>query len=194
MALKRAAITCELREVLLRDKPEAMMKISKKGTVPILQLPDGKVIDESLDVMLWALNRTDPNEWLKVNKEETMLLINENDFKFKEHLDRYKYFTHYPEKPQIYYRECAEEFLCALEQRLSERGGEGMVSERITLADVALFPFIRQFARVDWEWFAKSKYKILKRWLEKFENCDLFLSVMNKYKPWKLTDEAILIS
>ena len=194
MALKSAAITCELREVLLRDKPEAMMKISKKGTVPILQLPDGKVIDESLDVMLWALNRTDPNEWLKVNKEETMLLINENDFKFKEHLDRYKYFTHYPEKPQIYYRECAEEFLCTLEQRLSERGGEGMVSERITLADVALFPFIRQFARVDWEWFAKSKYKILKRWLEKFENCDLFLSVMNKYKPWKLTDEAILIS
>ena len=194
MALKSAAITCELREVLLRDKPEAMMRISKKGTVPILQLPDGKVIDESLDVMLWALNRTDPNEWLKVNKEETMLLINENDFKFKEHLDRYKYFTHYPEKPQIYYRECAEEFLNALDQRLSERGGEGMVSERITLADVALFPFIRQFARVDWEWFAKSKYKILKRWLEKFENCDLFLSVMNKYKPWKLADEAILIN
>jgi len=192
MAIKLAKITCELREVFLNNKPEQMIAISNKGTVPVLLLPDGKVIDESLDVMLWALKHSDPENWLQVNNTETIALINEYDFEFTVHLDHYKYHVRYPEKSQYYYRICAEKFIKKLEKRLQQHSGKGLIIDRISLADVAIFPYVRQFAHVDWSWFSQSEYIQLKQWLEKFEASSLFKSVMDKYNPWKETNRVIL--
>ncbi len=192
MVLKYASITCELREIALRNKPEEMLSISRKGTVPVLQLINGKVIDESLDNMLWALQRGDPDNWLSIEQQDAMLLIEKNDNQFTQYLDRYKYFQRYPEKPQIYYRERAEEWIKLLETNLKEHHGIGIVSNHISLADVAIFPFIRQFAHVDWEWFSNSQYKNLISWLLKFEESKLFLAVMKKYKLWQENNDVVL--
>ena len=192
MALKYAYIDCELREVVLSNKPQALIKISKKGTVPVLELIDGRIIDESLDVMLWALQQADPDNWLNVEAQNTRLLIEKNDNEFKLYLDRYKYFQRYPEETQLSYRESAEEFVGLLETKLREHNGIGLVSNRASLADMAIFPFIRQFAHVDWEWFSNSQYKNLISWLLRFEESELFLSVMKKYKPWQENHDVVL--
>jgi len=192
MALTYASITCELREIVLRDKPQAMINLSNKGTVPVLQLEDGSIIDESLEVMLWALEQADPDDWLDVENKDARLLIEKNDQEFKQYLDRYKYFQKYPEQPQIYYRKKAEEFITLLETMLQEHQGIGLISNRLSLADVAIFPFVRQFAHVDWEWFSNSQYRNLISWLLKFEESELFLAVMNKYKPWQKNEDVIL--
>ena len=185
MALEYASINCELREVVLSNKPEAMTKLSNKGTVPVLQLTDGSVIDESLEVMLWALDQTDPDNWLDIENEHTRLLIEKNDQEFKQYLDRYKYSQRYPEHTQLYYRKQAEEFIGLLETNLQEQHGLGLVSNQLSLVDVAIFPFVRQFAHVDWEWFSNSQYRNLISWLLKLEKSELFLAVMDKYKPWQ---------
>ena len=117
MALKQAGIICELREVALREKPEAMMALSPKGTVPVLQLADGTVLDESLDIMRWALDIQDPDHWLD-SMDEAATLLHQLDQNFKNDLDRYKYFVNYPEHPQIYYRALGEKFLGKLEDSL----------------------------------------------------------------------------
>jgi glutathione S-transferase len=184
MALAAASIKCEMREVVLPDKPAEMLAISSKGTVPVLQFADGQVLDESMDIMYWALQQSDPEHWLDTNKDETQSLIEKNDFAFKDKLDRYKYFVSYPEYPQEYYRQQAEEYLVELEQRLKNNNEKGLIEERVRLADIAIFPFIRQFSRVDYDWFSNSAYTNLKQWLEKFEQASLFKSVMTKYKPW----------
>ena len=192
MVLAYASITCELREVKLSNKPQAMINVSNKGTVPVLQLTDGSVIDESLDIMLWALGQTDPDHWLDLEKNDGRSLIDVNDQEFTQYLDQYKYFQRYPEHSQLYYREKAEKFIGLLETNLQEHQGIGLVSIRQTLVDVAIFPFIRQFAHVDWEWFSNSQYKNLISWLVKFEESELFLSVMDKYKPWQENDDVVL--
>ncbi len=192
MALEYASINCELREVKLSNKPQTMINISNKGTVPVLQLTDGSVIDESLDIMLWALEQTDPDQWLGVEQKNTLLLIEKYDQEFTQYLDQYKYFQRYPEHSQLYYREKAEIFIELLETNLQEHGGIALVSNRVTLVDVAIFPFIRQFAHVDWEWFSNSQYKNLISWLLKFEESELFLAVMNKQEPWQENEDVAL--
>ena len=192
MALEYASINCELREVKLSNKPQTMINISNKGTVPVLQLTDGSVIDESLDIMLWALEQTDPDQWLGVEQKNTLLLIEKYDQEFTQHLDQYKYFQRYAEHSQLYYREKAEIFIELLETNLQEHGGIALVSNRVTLVDVAIFPFIRQFAHVDWEWFSNSQYKNLISWLLKFEESELFLAVMNKQEPWHENEDVAL--
>ena len=192
MALEYASINCELREVKLSNKPQTMINISNKGTVPVLQLTDGSVIDESLDIMLWALEQTDPDQWLDVEQKDIRLLIEKYDQEFTQYLDQYKYFQRYPEHSQLYYREKAEGFIGLLETNLQEHQGIGLVSNRLTLADVAIFPFIRQFAHVDWEWFSNSQYKNLISWLLKFEESELFLAVMNKHEPWQENEDVAL--
>ncbi len=184
MALKYASIDCELREVILSNKPQAMIDLSGKGTVPVLQLTDGRVIDESMEVMMWALQQNDPDNWLSEESQNTQRLIYKNDNEFKRHLDRYKYFQRYPEKSQSSYCQSAEKFIKLLETHLQAHNGTGFMSARISLADVAIFPFIRQFAHVDREWFCNSRYKNLLNWLLRFEKSELFISVMQKYKPW----------
>ncbi len=192
MALEYASITCELREVKLSNKPQAMINLSHKGTVPVLQLMDGSVIDESLDIMLWALEQADTDHWLDEEQNDSRFLIEKNDHEFTQHLEQYKYFQRFPEHSQLFYREKAEEFIGVLETNLQEHEDIGLVSNRLTLVDVAIFPFIRQFAHVDWEWFSNSQYRNLISWLVKFEESELFMTVMNKYKPWQENDDAVL--
>lgn len=184
MALHYAGVQVELREVLLRDKPASMLKASNKGTVPVLILPDGRVLDESYEVMRWALAQHDPDHWWMDEREEDIeQLVRLNDGDFKVHLDHYKYFDRFPEHPMAHYRLQAEQFLGVLEQKLTVN--HFLLGERICLADVAVFPFIRQFAFVDKDWFDQAPYPNLQRWLAFFLTSDNFLAVMEKHPVFK---------
>ena len=185
MAIASADIRCELREVKLSDKPGEMLRLSPKGTVPVLQLPDGKVIDESLEVMYWALQQNDPGSWLRLDPDSANTLIQKNDGEFKLNLDRYKYHVRYPENSQLFYRQAAEEFLQLIEEALVSHNSKGLLQDKITLADIAIFPFIRQFSRVDYDWFRSSDYHLTLAWLDKIEGSTLFKKVMFKYEPWQ---------
>jgi len=195
MAIYYAGVTVELREVLLRDKPAEMLRHSAKGTVPVLALPDGAVIDESMDIMTWALMQNDRNNWLPKPDDKAMTevqaLISENDGSFKAHLDYYKYADRYPAYSKQHYRMQGEVFLSRLERRLANM--PYLVAERVTVADIAVFPFIRQFAFVDETWFFSSPYQQLQKWLNQLLNTDLFLSVMRKYPVWKAGNDITLI-
>ncbi|AAW86226.1 stringent starvation protein A [Aliivibrio fischeri ES114] len=171
--------TVHLREIILKSKPEAMLQASPKGTVPVLITNKGKVIDESLDIMKWAL---EGSELLLSATNEMFQLIRENDDIFKSWLDKYKYADRYPEYSEIYYREQGELFLNKLEQRLTT--SPMLFSKQYSFADLAILPFIRQFAFVDIHWFYQSKYKNLQRWLFEFIESELFNSIMNKYPTW----------
>jgi glutathione S-transferase len=183
LALAYAGIGVEHREVVLRNKPQHMLEISSKGTVPVLLLPDGKVIDESLEIMFWALQQQDTDYWLDAKIQLDMdVLVQSNDAEFKYYLDRYKYADRYPQFPQVFYRQKAELFLQELENRL--RHSQFLCGEQILFADAAVFPFIRQFAAVDKQWFGASRYQALNTWLQQWLASELFVSVMKKYQPW----------
>ena len=189
MALAVAGMAVELREVLLRDKPAAMLEVSAKGTVPVLQLPDGRVIDESLEVMDWALTQNDPEDWADTSAD-TEALIAYCDGPFKGWLDKYKYADRHPEQPQGAYRARAEEFLALLEQRLADR--EFLGGERVTRGDVAVFPFVRQFAGVDPGWWQGAAYPEVRRWLSDWLASQAFTQVMAKYPPWQPEGPGVL--
>lgn len=184
MALRCAEIPVEIREISLRDKPPEMLAISPKGTVPVLHCADGRVIDQSLDIMRWALAQNDPLHWSRwaVGSEEYAQqesLIACNDTTFKHWLDRYKYAERYPEFESDYYR--AQALTCQLdplEQRLSQQTFLG--GETAALSDVALFPFVRQFAAVDAAWFEASPYPATRQWLRGWVESDLFKRIMAK--------------
>jgi len=181
LAIKTSQVKVELREVLLKDKPKEMLAISPKGTVPVLLLPNDQVIAESKEIMLWALSQNDPNNWLD-NSQNATALINHNDHQFKPHLDRYKYADRYPEKPREFYREQVVSFLNLLDQKL--KVNPYLLADKISLADMAIFPFIRQCAFVDKHWFDQTSYSNLQKWLEKMLTSRLFNSVMEKYSKW----------
>ena len=184
MALNYASVQVEQREILLKDKPRSMLRASTKGTVPVLVLPDGRVIDESADIMRWALARHDPDNWWREDLEHvTHTLLEENDLVFKTHLDRYKYADRYPRQPQSFYRAAAEQFLQQLEQKLVLK--RHLVDDRLTFADVAVFPFVRQFAFVDKHWFDQAPYPRLQTWLQSLLDSELFFSVMAKLPAWR---------
>jgi glutathione S-transferase len=164
-----------------------MLEYSPKGTVPILVIPSGDVIDESRDVMNWALSQHDPVQWRTDNKNE---LIEENDSVFKQHLDQYKYADRYPDHPTEYYRDQCEIFLQRLESSLINQ--TFLMGDQITDVDISIFPFIRQFAFVDKVWFDQSTYPQLQKWLNYFLESDLFLKTMIKYPPWKPEDSVTL--
>lgn len=190
IAVARAGVACELREVLLGDKPAEMLELSPKGTVPVLALPDGMVIDESRDIMVWALTQSDPDGWLGTGLEAAPELIRRNDEDFKPMLDRYKYFERYPEHPQAHYRDEAGAFLTDLDQRLATHDGGGLTGRRTGFADVAIFPFVRQFAGVDRDWFDGTPWPNLASWLKAWEANPLFLDVMKKYPVWQPRTEG----
>lgn len=190
LALQVSEQTCELREVLLRDKPPEMVALSQKGTVPVLLLQDGRVIDESIDVIHWALAQNDPQGWKDLNEVEAALaeaLIEENDGSFKHHLDRYKYANRYEGADAIEHRAGGEVFLAKLDARLSE--AKYLLGDRPTYTDYAIAPFIRQFANTDRDWFDAAPYPKLQAWLETFLESDMFLSIMKKYPKWQAGDE-----
>lgn len=194
MALCYSGISVELREVALRNKPKEMLLHSPKGTVPVLVLPNGKVIEESLEIMRWALAIHDPQDWLCKNemalRDEAARLIHENDHVFKQHLDHYKYSTLHTEHPVEHYRAQGEIFLQGLENRLQHQ--RFLLAERFTLADIAIVPFVRQFAQVDAGWFVNAPYIQLRRWLESILNSTLFTSVMTKRPPWQPGDAVVV--
>ena len=185
LAIKVSSLDVELREVKLSNKPTEMLASSPKGTVPVLVLPNGTVIDESKDVMEWALNQSDPSNWLSNDiavLKEVSNLIDYNDHEFKEYLDLYKYADRHPEKSVEYYRKQGEIFLEKLELKLSKT--KFILSDDISFVDIAMFPFVRQFAFVDKEWFDNSQYSKLKKWLESLLETSLFKDVMKKYPLW----------
>jgi len=191
LALAKAGIKLELREIVLKDKPDEMLQVSPKGTVPVMVLETGNVLEESLDIMHWALGVNDPDNWLREGDAEIAMLINRNDNEFKGWLDRYKYADRYPEHSQQYYREQCELHLAELESRLKLHKGS-LLAGGLSLADYAILPFIRQFAHVDLNWFNQTDYPALQQWLESFKSSELFLAVMPKFKPWKDTKEQVL--
>ena len=175
MALRYSGVPLTTVEVSLKAKPVEMLALSPKGTVPVLVCADGRVIEQSLDILRWALAQKDPDNWLG---PDSAALIEENDHVFKTHLDRYKYAIRYPEQPMEHYRAQGEQFLQHLEDLLGH--APYLAGDRLSLADVALAPFIRQFAHVDREWFEQAPYPHLRVWLERFLASALFTSVMAK--------------
>jgi len=177
LAIAMSGVSVAIREVDLKAKPERMLILSPKGTVPVLELPDGRVVDESLDIMLWALQQRDPSNLLGL-LDEALVLIECNDGPFKQALDRYKYPERYPGFCVSYYREQSEWFLANLNQRLAQH--RYLLSDKASLADIALMPFVRQFAQVDADWFASSVYLKLQSWLSAWCSSDFFISAMKK--------------
>jgi glutathione S-transferase len=182
MAIWAATTQVEVREISLREKPAHLLQISPKGTVPVLQLPNGTVLEQSLDIMQWALAQNDPQGWLNADREAVNALITINDGDFKKALDRYKYPDRYPEHTQTFYREQGEQFLQRLEAALARH--DYLLGDKPSMADVAIFPFIRQFAAVDAEWFASSSYPKLRAWLEGWLESPLFAQVMQKFPTY----------
>ena len=190
MVLSYMEVSVELREVLLNERPQSLYKISSKGTVPVLLLDDGKVLDESLDIMRWAIKQGEQKLYEDKLNEQNQL-IKYNDTKFKYWLDKYKYHVRYLEHSKEYYqRECSKT-LAEYDMRLRENAY--LLGDRIRLADIAIFPFIRQCANVDQNWF-KNKYLYLDQWLEIWKQSRVFKSVMIKYNQWKVGDELLIVN
>ena len=178
MALRYSAVPVSIIEVSLKAKPADMLAASPKGTVPVLVCADGRVIEQSLEIMHWALSQNDPDVWLPAHRPLIEALIEENDTRFKVLLDRYKYAVRYPEYPMEHYRAQGAVVLQRLECLLEHT--PYLTGTTLTLADVALAPFIRQFAHVDRAWFAQAPYPKLQAWLERFLASGLFTAVMAK--------------
>ena len=189
MAIYISGQKCELREVLLRDKPPSMLEYSPKGTVPVLILQDGNVIDESLDVIDWALNLNDPDDWQRSkDTKKTIDLIKINDGEFKYHLDRYKYSKRYDnEDPEFHRKKCLK-FIESLNNELNN--SKYIFDNNISYVDIVLLPFIRQFRIADMEWFDSLPYDNIKVWLSKFLDSFLLNIIMKKYDLWKEGDLA----
>lgn len=178
LALAISGSHCELREVKLSAKPQAMLAASPKGSVPVLVLPDGSVIDESLNIMRWALSKRDPEGWLA---RDDGALIDANDGPFKHNLDRYKY----PERhgvDALIHREKGVDFLREINARLAGAGQLGGLVRGLT--DAAIMPFVRQFAAVDREWFGTQPLPHLIAWLDGHLASDLCNAIMIRIKPW----------
>ncbi|MBO6525805.1 glutathione S-transferase [Erythrobacter sp.] len=180
MALSVSGAQYEHREVVLRDKPPQMLEASPKGTVPVLVAENGEVLEESLDVMRWALGQSDPEGWLD---RDDPALIEANDGPFKHHLDRYKYATRYDDVDPEEHRAAALDILRTLEERLE--ASAYLCGEQRGFADIAIFPFIRQFANADRAWFDVQDLSKLQAWLEGLITSDLFTGVMQKHPQWK---------
>ncbi len=188
MALWAAGITVELREVKLAAKPPALLAASPKATVPVLVLPDGAVIDQSLDIMRWALAQNDPEGWLT---GEEPALIAANDGPFKHHLDRAKYPGRYADDDGSDHRAAALALLAPLETRLADR--PCLCGPSLGLTDIALFPFIRQFAAIDPAWFAQQPVPHLQAWLERLLASELFAAIMPKFAAWQEGDAPVFL-
>ncbi|MFK7791086.1 MAG: glutathione S-transferase [Devosiaceae bacterium] len=176
IALAQAGVQVELREVVLRDKPQAFLDVSPSASVPCL-LAD-EVFDESLDIMLWALKQNDPNGWLDM-PDEGYDWIARNDGSFKQALDRTKYETRYPGTDPHQQRKLASVFLTDLDAQI-----EGWLFGKPTLADYAILPFVRQFAFIDKNWFDAQAWPDLQAWLAQFLASTKFTAMMDKYPQW----------
>lgn len=185
LALLASGQVCELREVVLAHKPAALLAVSPKGTVPVLIDGEGQVVDQSLDIMLWALRRHDPAGWLSANDQpldEMLTLVSRCDTGFKFHLDRYKYPHRFGLPEGESHRAEGALFLADLNGRLSRHAQ--LLGDSESLADAAIAPFVRQFAHTDKAWFAAQPWPALQAWLMAFESSNAFQQVMLKFEPW----------
>jgi glutathione S-transferase len=174
MVLKLCKLDYELVEVDLKNKPQELIRISQKATVPVLVLEDEKIIDESIEIIRYALanNPESPlNIYDKNDKKIAELLIAENDSYFKFYLDKYKYYTRFPENNQLFYRQKAEVFLTKLDNMFDSKNSNFLLGKEIKYLDISIFPFVRQFCYVNEHWFREvSTYKNLILWLKNLEN------------------------
>ena len=193
MAIAISGQQVEFREVILRDKPPSMIELSPKGTVPVLSLSSGQVIDESLDVIDWALNQNDPDNWLRSSQsEKTLELIHTNDNEFKHHLDRYKYDTRFKDAKREEHKYKARDLLVNLNDRLEEK--KWLNGDNVSLSDISILPFIRQYRIADIKWFDEQlELPNINRWLDNFLNSKILNDVMKKYKIWETTDPKIFL-
>lgn len=186
-----AELQVELREITLKNKPPQMLAISPKGTVPVLQLLDGTVIEESREIMIWALEQNDQQGLLNAEVlHQANALIDKNDNEFKYWLDRYKYADRHLEMSQTEYRQQGEVFLQLLEELLTKNSY--LLGENITIADIGIMPFVRQFAHVDRDIFYSLPYPNLQRWLQDWLSHPLFLQAMTKFQPWQEKDDEVV--
>jgi glutathione S-transferase len=179
-ALLSSNIEVELREVVLKDKPHEFLKASNSGTVPCLQLKD-QIIDESIDIMIWALRKNDPKGWLDM-PDEGYRLIEEVEKKFKPNLDKAKYATRYPQNDSKVSKNLAIEYLIYLDKKIK---GEFFFGEQPKLADIAIFPFVRQFANIDTNWFNEFGWQKLQNWLKAFVGSNMFDNSQKKFDKWR---------
>ena len=180
----------EHREVFLKERPKSLYDISLKGTIPVLKVSDDCVIDESIDIMKWVIKDKKSN-WYTFNKSKQDKMISHNDCDFKYWLDKYKYHIRNPEQNQGYYRKKCIDTLLSYESILAQK--PYLMGDSIQLVDAALFPFVRQFANVERVWFSQT-FPYLEEWLQNWILSSCFISVMSKFIPWKLGDEALYIS
>lgn len=193
LAIAASAQICQLREVVLRNKPAAMLAASPKGTVPVLILPNGKVIEQSLDIMLWALRQNDPSGWLAPvgrSLADMLALVDSCEQVFKYHLDRYKYPQRYSLENGSAHREEAARWLVALELRLNDF--PYLSGKHSALADMAILPFVRQYAHTDYGWFQQQAWPRVTQWLENWKCSALFDQVMQKHLPWEQGQSPVL--
>ncbi|MGL4996022.1 MAG: glutathione S-transferase N-terminal domain-containing protein [Deefgea sp.] len=185
LALWQSGVSVELREVVLRNKPAELLAISPKGTVPVLQLPDGTIIEQSLEIMHWALAQSDPNDWHPTElANQQNDLIARHDIEFKPLLDAYKYPERHVELSPVEHQAKAMYWLEAnINIRLEQY--TYVIDDKMRLADAAIGPFIRQLAAVDHAWFKCNAPQGLQVWLTQFNESDLLASVMEKYPPWQ---------
>lgn len=194
LGLYFAQTSVNLREIVLKHKPEAMLQASPKGTVPVLILANGVVLEESLEIMQWALKQHDPHNLLqhddKSRYAQDLALINQNDHVFKSWLDKYKYADRFPEHSQQYYREQAAVFILQLDKLLAQH--PQLTGQQISIADLAIYPFVRQFAHVDKTWFEQSQYQHVQRWLAQHLHSAAFTAIMQKYPTWLASQQSFL--
>lgn len=182
MALKYSGVEYEHREIELRNKPRSMLLASPKGTVPVL-CADGLVLDQSLDIIHWALSASDPDNWLAVDEQIAQAWIEKNDGPFKLLLDQYKYPNRYPHlSPENVLNDAIQLMLKPMEDALVSN--HYLMGSKQTIVDIAIFPFIRQFSMVNLERFNGLPFPALKKWLEHHLQSELFGVVMNKYPTW----------
>ena len=195
IAIKLCNLECEIREINLKLKNKEFLELSPKGTVPVLVLPDNKIIEESMDIIHWAISNNDPyNLKLKnleiYNKDMELISIFDNEFKY--HLDRYKYNSRYKGINKEEHKYKARDLLVNLNNSLKEK--QWLNGENISISDISILPFIRQYRIADIKWFdEKLELPNINRWLDKFLNSKIFNNVMKKYKIWETTDPKIFL-
>lgn len=198
LAIAAAGLQVQLREIVLRNKPAHLLEISPKGTVPVLMVSEYSVLEQSIDIMYWALEQSDPEQLLPSDRVVLTRLIQANDGPFKTHLDRYKYPPRYTEEHNglsadafaAQHRQKGAQYLMDLEHRLTQH--DFLLGTTLSMADLALAPFVRQFAHTDLDWFKAQDWPHLWQWLQRFLSSERFARIMHKYPPWQEHDALTL--
>ena len=195
IAIKLCDLECEIREINLKQKNKEFLKISPKGTVPVLVLPDDKIIEESIDIVHWAIKTNDPynlklDNPIKYNEDIKLIRIFDGEFKY--HLDRYKYDTRFKDAKREEHKYKARDLLVNLNDRLEEK--KWLNGDNVSLSDISILPFIRQYRIADIKWFDEQlELPNINRWLDNFLNSKILNNVMKKYKIWETTDPKIFL-